>query len=194
MTEDEKMQVALFRFGVISDFVTGVQISRTEKGQLLTDKCARKWLIPFSEKTQISNGTIHRWCRLYEGSDGELKSLCPKDRFDQGRSRAMDDDTCKELVCLRKEIPVATVPHLIEQMNQRKLVTPGTILNNSTVYRFLHHQDLMHFTGSRLVDRNRWEAKMPNDLWQIAVIQGPRIDVDGMQKKTYLIAILDDHS
>ena len=124
MTKNEKMQVAVFRFGVISDFVTGVQISRNEKRQLLAEKCARKWQIPFSEKTQISKGTIKRWCRLYEGSNGELKSLCPKDRSDRGRSRSMDDDTCMELISLRKEIPVATVPQLIEQVNQRKLVTP----------------------------------------------------------------------
>jgi hypothetical protein len=28
MTEDEKMQVAVFRFGVISDFVNGIWMSR----------------------------------------------------------------------------------------------------------------------------------------------------------------------
>ena len=31
MTEDEKMQVAVFRFSVISDFVTAISMSRTEK-------------------------------------------------------------------------------------------------------------------------------------------------------------------
>jgi len=31
MTEDEKMQVAVFRFSVIGDFVTGVAMSRAEK-------------------------------------------------------------------------------------------------------------------------------------------------------------------
>jgi putative transposase len=194
MTDNKKMQVAVFRFGVIREFVTGAQISRAEKGQLLADKCVRKWHIPFSEKTQISKGTIQRWRRLYEGSNGELKSLCHKDRSDIGHSRAMDDDTCKELVCLRKKIPVANVPQLIEQMKQRKLVTPGTVLNNSTVYRFLHHQNLMDLAESRLADSRRWEAKLPNDLWQSIVMHGPRIDVDGMQKKTYLVAILDDYS
>jgi hypothetical protein len=58
MTEDEKMQVAVFRFGVISDFVIGVQMSRAEKRRLVRDKCARKWPIPFSEKTSLSIGTI----------------------------------------------------------------------------------------------------------------------------------------
>ena len=52
MTEDEKMQVAVFRFGVISDFVIGAQMSRGEKWRLMRDKCARKWQIPFSEKTK----------------------------------------------------------------------------------------------------------------------------------------------
>ena len=53
MTEDEKMQVAVFRFGIISDFVMGALMSRAEKGRLMRDKCARKWQIPFSEKTRI---------------------------------------------------------------------------------------------------------------------------------------------
>ena len=58
MTEDEKMQVAVFRFGVISEFVTGTQISRAEKRRLMREKSARKWQIPFSEKTSITMGTI----------------------------------------------------------------------------------------------------------------------------------------
>jgi hypothetical protein len=77
MTEDEKMQVAVFRFGVNSDFVTGGQMSRGEKRRLMRDKCARKWQIPFSEKTSLSRGTIGRWCRLYKDSNGDLKSLYP---------------------------------------------------------------------------------------------------------------------
>ena len=74
MTEDEKMQVAVFRFGVISDLVTGAQMSRREKRLFLHDKCARKWQIPFSGKTRISGGTILRWCRLYTDRHGDLKS------------------------------------------------------------------------------------------------------------------------
>ena len=101
MTEDEKMQVAVFRFGVISDFVIGAQMSRGEKRRLMRDKCARKWQIPFSEKTCLCIGTISRWCRLYKDSNGDLKSLQPKDRCDQGKSRAMDEDTCLSLIELK---------------------------------------------------------------------------------------------
>jgi hypothetical protein len=52
-------------------------MSRGEKRRLMRDKCARKWQIPFSEKTSLSRGTIGRWCRLYKDSNGDLKSLYP---------------------------------------------------------------------------------------------------------------------
>jgi hypothetical protein len=108
MTEDEKMQVAVFRFGVISDFVAGSQMSRVEKRRLMAVKSARKWQIPFSEKTRISKGTINRWCRLYRDSNGDLKSLYPKDRSDQGKARAMDEETCLSLIELRSKMPQLT--------------------------------------------------------------------------------------
>ena len=192
MTEDEKMQVAIFRYSVISDFVNGIDMSRGEKSRLMRDKCERKWSIPFSQKTRISRESINHWIRIYNA--GGVKALRPKQRSDQGRSRAMDDDTCETLICLRRELPAATVPYLIEQMNRRQLVTAGTELNKTTVYRFLHGQNLMRLTRSKPVDRRKFEAELPNDLWQSDVMHGPKVDVDGRQKKTYLIAILDDHS
>ncbi|MBA3028869.1 MAG: hypothetical protein FP816_08665 [Desulfobacteraceae bacterium] len=141
MTEDGKMQVAVFRFSVISDFIQGSCMSREEKRRLLQEKCSRKWRIPFSEKTRITRGTIRRWLRLYEQSHGDLKSLHPMDRADRGGRRAMDEETCLLLSELRLKLPTVTVPHLIERMRQSH---PEVKLNNSTVYRFLHQQNLMH--------------------------------------------------
>ena len=194
MIEDEKMQVAVFRFGVISDFVTGAQMSRAEKRRLMRDKCARKWQIPFSEKTSLSIGTINRWCRLYKDSNGDLKSLQPKDRCDQGKSRAMDEDTCLSLIELKSQIPALSVPQLIEQMNRQNRASPGIVLNNSTVYRFLHQQNLMDLPVKKTVDRRKFEAELPNDLWQSDVMHGPKVDVNGKMRKSYLIAVIDDHS
>ena len=193
MTEDEKMQVAVFRFGVISDFVNGTCMSRGERRRLMREKSTRKWEIPFSEKTRISMATINRWIRLYRASNGDLKPLFPKDRSDQGRPRAMDDDTCLALIELKSKTPEMTVPRLIEQMNRQQLVTPGIVLNNSTIYRFLHQQDLMA-PVSRAQDRRKFEAELPNDLWQSDVMHGPKVDVEGRMRKTYLIAVIDDHS
>jgi len=194
MTEDEKMQVAVFRFSVIGDFVNGMRMSRAERRRLMGEKCARKWPIPFSGKTRITKGTIRRWIRLYRDSNGDLKSLFPKDRSDQGKCRVMDEETCCALIRLRREMPDATVINLIAMMNRRHLVTAGFELNLSTVYRFLHQQNLMNLTKHKPVDRRKFEAELPNDLWQSDVLHGPKVNVDGKMKKTYLIAIIDDHS
>jgi len=160
----------------------------------MKEKCARKWQIPFSAKSRITKGTIRRWIRLYRDSNGDLKSLFPKDRSDQGKCRAMDEETCCALIRLRRKMPDATVINLLETMNSRSLVTPGIELNPSTVYRFLHQQNLMNLTRHKPVDRRKFEAELPNDLWQSDVLHGPKVDVDGKMKKAYLIALIDDHS
>ena len=43
MTEEEKREVAAFRFGIISDLVNRVQLDAGEKERLIREKCARKW-------------------------------------------------------------------------------------------------------------------------------------------------------
>ena len=192
MTEEDKKQVAAFRFGVICDLVNGVQLDPGEQERLIRQKCARKWQIPFSQKTRIGRSTVLRWVRLYRQSNGRLESLYPRDRSDQGASRAMDEDTCLALVELRKHKPKATVRHLIHEMEKRRLIAAGQ-LKLTTVYRFLNRQGLMKPTEVRQ-DRRKFEAELPNDLWQSDVMHGPRVEAGGKRKKTYLIAILDDHS
>ncbi len=194
MTEDEKNQIAAFRFGVIGDLVTASALEPGEQERVIQEKCARKWQIPFSAKTRISRSTILRWMRLYKDSNGKLESLYPSDRSDQGRSRALDEETCLALIRLRKELPKATIAHVIEQMNRRGLVTPGIRLTPSTVYRFLHQQNLMHPSSNQPKDRRKFEAELPNDLWQSDVMHGLKVEVAGKMKKVYLIAIIDDHS
>ncbi len=46
MTENQKKEIAVFRFGVIGEFVTGAQLDYGEKERLIQDKCTRKWMIP----------------------------------------------------------------------------------------------------------------------------------------------------
>ena len=194
MTEDEKKMVASFRFGVICDLVNGVQLASGEQEQLLRDKCARKWQIPFSNKTRISRSTILRWMRLYKNSNGRLEALYPAARSDRGQARALDQDTALALIELRRQMPKATIKQLIEQMHRRGLVASWVGLSPSTVYRFLRRHGLTGRAASTPVDRRKFEAELPNDLWQSDVMHGPRVLAEGKNRKTYLIAIIDDHS
>ena len=194
MHEDEKREVAVFRFGVIHDFVSGVHLDRGEQERLIREKCGRKWVIPYTSRTRLSRSTILRWIKRYKDSNGKLESLYPSSRSDRGVSRGMDEETGLALIHLRKELPKATVSMLIETMQKRRLVSPGVTLNLSTVYRFLHQHNLMNPERGKPVDRRKFEVELPNDLWQSDSMHGPRVEVHGKRRKTYLLAFLDDHS
>jgi len=193
MTKDQKKDVALFRYSIISELVNAKDPDWGEQERLIREKCARKWSIPFSEKTSIGRTCILNWAKAYKDSNGDIRSLYPRERSDKGKSRAMDKDTCLGLIRLRNRMPKATVPILIEQMEEQNMVTPGTGLKQSNVYRFLNQNGLMERTP-KPEDRRKFEAESPNDLWQSDVMHGPRVDVDSKLRKTYLIAIIDDHS
>ncbi len=194
MTEEEKKRVAVFRFGVIHDLINGGDLEKGQHTQLLRQKCARKWEIPHSERTRLGRSTILRWVRLYRQSNGKIESLYPDERSDRGDNRTLDGETALALLRLRQEKPAVKVTLLIKEMAERGWVAPGTELNLSTVYRFLHRHNLMKVKGQQPTDRRKFEAELPNDMWQSDVMHGPLIEAGGKTKKSYLIALLDDHS
>ncbi len=191
MDEQQKKDVAVFRYGVIHDFVNGIELEHGKKEDLIQEKCARKWNIPFSQKTSISKGTILRWIRIYKASGCKLESLHPKGRSDNGRPRAMDEETRQSLKQLKKEMPDETVPFILKTMTKRGIPPPKSSL--ATIYRFFHQQNLMRKPDMKK-DRRKFEAEHPNDIWQSDVMHGPRLEINGKRRKTYLIAFIDDHS
>ncbi len=193
MTEEQKQQVAVFRFGIIHDFVGRTRLDFGERERLLREKCARKWEIPCSNQTRLSRSTILRWVGLYLKEGGKLEALYPQGRNDRGTSRVLDQETGLALAQLRRQLPGLTVTELVKQMHERRLVTDGIGLSLSTAYRFLHRHDLMGKQPA-LVDRRKFEAELPNDLWQSDVMHGPMLLSGDKRRKTYLIAFIDDHS
>jgi len=194
MDEERKKRIAVFRFGVISDFVGGAHLERGEQERLLREKCERRWQIPFSHKTRLSRTTILRWVRMYQQSAGRLESLYPDERSDQGASRAIDGETALSLINLKKSHPGATLEWLIEQMDRRLLVPPGGSLARTTVWRFLNGHGLLNPQGHQPEDRRKFEAELPNDIWQSDSMHGPMVELQDKNRKSYLFAFLDDHS
>lgn len=193
MNEEQKQKVATFRFSIIGEMVN----SRLEAGELqrlIREKACRKWEIPFSARTHISPSTIRRWIRAWRRSGGKLQSLYPDDRNDRDKSRAIDNETAQNLIALRQQMPKAPVHVLIEEAVKKQLVSAGVRLYRTTVYRFLHRHGLMDQVAPALVDRRKFEAELPNDLWQSDVMHGPQVSHEGKLRKTYLIAFIDDHS
>ena len=194
MDEELKKRIAVFRYGVIADFAGGRILSRGETARLIKDKCARKWQIPGSRRSSISESTIKEWIARYRASGGKLESLYPRGRSDRGKSRAIEQETAQGLLALRKELPELTLPVFMREARRRKIVLPGMRVTYSTLYRFLQSEGMLKKPSSAAVDRRRFEAEYPNDLWQSDVMHGPCVEVQGKQRKTYLIAFIDDMS
>ncbi|CAO0822162.1 hypothetical protein DFAR_2860007 [Desulfarculales bacterium] len=138
--EDQKKRGAIFRFGVISDFLAKDYMERGERERLLRDKCAQRWQIPSSNRIRLSHSTILGWVRLYRQGGGRLESLYPMSRNERGGSRALDEDTAQTLVRLRRALPTASVTTLFSEMMRQRLTLLDVILKAPTVYRFLYQQ------------------------------------------------------
>lgn len=194
MDEELKKQIAVFRYGVISDFVGVRRLSRGERKRLLRERCDQVWQIPGSIRTHIAPSTVKEWITRYKQSGNKLESLYPQGRSDRGALRSVDEDTAAGLVSLRKELPEVTLPVLLREARERKIVLPGVSVSSSTLYRFLKANGLMEGAPAAVLDRRRFEARQPNELWQSDVMHGPYVISDGKQRKTYLTAFIDDHS
>lgn len=193
MEEEKKKQVATFRFKVIADLVGGVCLPNKELQTLIKEKAKRQWEIPFSDRKTISANTIRRWINHYEEGSCDIKTLYPKDRDDRGGSRAIDSETGASLLQIRTELPDLGVPGILYEMEKRKIIKRVNEIKRSTVYRFFHQNGGLKKKAAK-VDRRRFEAEFPNDIWQTDVMHGPKVKIDNGWKKTYLIAFIDDHS
>jgi len=193
MDEKQKEEIALFRFGVIGDLVGTSRLEFGDAERLIKEKSEQRWNIPHSQRTRIAASTIRAWVRRYRRSGDQLASLRPDSRSDRGKRRKIDEETTLAIVRIRKEKPTLPVTDLIRFLEKNELITPGIKLYPATVYRILREEGLNRKTMAK-IDRRRFEAEYPNDIWQSDIMHGPQVKVGDKLRKSYLIAFIDDHS
>jgi putative transposase len=189
MDDDVKKAVAVFRFGIIADLV-GRKLNRGEKERLLKEKVSCQWEIPHSGRTYLSRSTILSWLRVYERSGRRLESLYPEERNDKGKTRAFDEESSAALIALKKDRPGVSLPILMTEAKKRRIIPER--VSYVTVYRLFKRHGLVDEAPP--ADRRRFEAELPNDLWQSDALHGPRVLHEGKMKKAYLFAFIDDMS
>jgi len=194
VSEAVAMEIATFRFGIISEFVGGVTLSRGDKSRLLKEKSGRKYKIPGSPRTHVSRSVILLWVSAYKLSGGRLEVLKPKVRVDKGSYPGLEIGLCMAIRRMKKEEPKITLPVMLQRLKHVKELDQSTPFNRASIYRFIKNEKLSE-AGAADVDRRRFEAEFPNDIWQCDVMHGPMVKVPGgAKRKSYLIAIMDDHS
>lgn len=193
MDEEKKKRIAEFRFGVIADLIGHRKLSWGEHGQLLKEKASQHWEIPFSNRTRISSATILDWIRRYERSGRKLSSLYPVERCDKGSFRSLDSETVATLINLKQEYKKASVAVIIGKAKVRKLLPADFKVTSATLYRLFREKGLMD-KETAAEDRRRFEAELANEIWQSDCLHGPKVNIEGKMRKSYLFAFIDDCS
>jgi hypothetical protein len=187
-------QVALFRYGLISDLVHPAADDEARRlYDRLRDKAAKSYCIPGSRRTRVAVETLRDWLAAYRA--GGFDALRPKPRADIGQARAIPQPLADLLVMLKDEHRDWSVATVIDTAKGMDGQAAAMALPISTVHRLLSRAGVM---GKRpeeptSKDRRRFAYERAGELWMSDVMHGPSVVVGGRRKqKTYLIGLLDD--
>ena len=192
MDQEQAERIALFRFGVISPLIDR-HLSRGERERLITEIVAGIWQIPGSSRTSIGRSTVEKWLTRYLRSGANIESLKPSKRSDRGSSRSIDSEIEAALVALKQEFRDYSLQALLATARRRGIIDSHFTASKQSIYRMFARHGLNESVCPP-VDRRKFEAELPNELWQSDCMHGPKVLVDGVMRKSYLFAIIDDHS
>lgn len=147
---------------------------------------------PDGTKRSFSKESLKSWLYNYrkQGFDG----LMPKDRLDAGRVRKLNEQHKVFIRDLMKEFPKITGVMIYE-----KMIASG-ILNKKdasidTIQRYIRNSGLRNGDSTILKERHAWEYAHSCDGYEADTCHTFYIfDENGEYRKTYLIAIIDNHS
>jgi len=145
------------------------------------------------EKSGISPRTLRRRIQKYK-KYGHI-SLTDLPRNDKGKLRTVPAKAVEEAVKLRQELPSRSVRRIIEILEGEKLIKPGEVTRTSLnrhLIRRGYGAEQLRAQGKMAQPAGRYQRKARNSLWIADLKYGAMIKVNGIKKKTYLLAIIDD--
>jgi len=193
MEEEAKKRIAEFRFGVIHDLIGDRKLGRGQRKRLLGEKAACEWEIPGTGRSRISVSAILSWVRRDERGGRRLESLYPEPRSDRGRPRALPEETVLALCELKRQYKGASLQVVLKAARNKNIIDHDFKAANATIYRLFKQRGLMN-REEQFEDRRKFEAELPNDIWQSDCMHGPMAQIQDRQRKSYLFAFIDDMS
>lgn len=190
MTQDEKHDIALMRYSVISPLISGQADAYQSLRSFFREAEEKTYIDYLGKPKKFSAHTIERWYRIYlkEGFDG----LIPTSRSDAGKSRILDDDAQKFIRHMKLNYPRMPATVIYKEMLDKAIITQSDV-SESTVNRFINKlSDEYHLTNN--IDRRRYERPHINEVWCGDSSVGPRLITKEGKKKLYIMALIDDAS
>ena len=149
MTDKQKEQIAIFRFGVIFPLLEKKGLAWGDQKKILQQLSQREWEIPFSERTTIGGPTILNWLKRYREGGEKIEALFPSDRSDCGRARSISDETFAALLQIRKEKPSFTIKKVVDEAYKRNVITRAerVALSTGAVQQSLKDRGITYLKG-----------------------------------------------
>lgn len=195
MDDNKKMEIALFRYGLVFDLFND-NLSKEEKTVHRRKVIDSEHKIPHSTRTRIDERTLRKYCQMYR--EGGFEGLMPGCRADKDKVKAVTEENLLKALQYKKEVPERSVRQIIQIMELEGVVDPGN-MKQSTLSRLINKYSEVYeseITKNNKVFR-RYTMDRVNQTWQSDVkhsvyIKDPK-NPDKMLR-TYLIAFLDDKS
>jgi len=186
--------MALLRFSAISAYLAE-DPPRGQRGALLDKLASKTWTLPDGRQVHFAAETLRTWVRRYRL--GGLDALADKPLATKG-VQVLTPEQITLLCDLKKEVPERSLDRILQILADMALVEPG-VVTRSTLHRALKAHGLSGRPKPQTSDSDldRYEADLPNDLWQSDMLVGPWLPdpaKPGKLRRAYLYAFIDDHS
>lgn len=187
-------QVALFRLSVIGDLLAQ-ELPRGELLEELQARAKRRYRPPGAAMTRkFSWKTLQRW--YYQARQAPT-ALVPASRT-RGFARALTEAQRQLLLDMRAAHRSAPIELILQEAVRHGLVAEGAV-STSTLARLFRHHGLTRQSKNRAtrradVQRRRWQAARPGQIWHGDVCHLVLSDDDGTKRTELVHGLLDDAS
>lgn len=189
--DDRDREMAYFRFALIAPVIQGTfpDVSVAAYCRRVTENPVAR---PDGVTFQYKPTTLERWATLYK--TGGMDALMPRERSDKGSTRTLSDECVNEIHRIKGMFPKLDALQIRSRLVQDGLV-PATV-SPRTLQRFIKANGLKPSAASGpLKDRKAFEEAYFGAMFQADTCFFPYVpDGGGKRQRTYLIAIVDDHS
>ena len=187
-----RKRIAEMKFSIIGPVVAGTYTDRSINAYFQRVQNMEIEL-PDGTRKKYSWKTMKWWFYVYkaEGYDG----LIPKGRLDAGKTRKLDDTQKQYIRELVREFPKITGVMVYEKMIEKGLLNQRDC-SVDTIQRYIRKSGLRNSGNTTLThERRAWEYAHACDGYEADTCHTFYItDENGEYRKTYLIAIIDNHT
>lgn len=191
MNQELAKEIALHRYGVIAPVLNDDQKCREKHFKEMSQL---KLSVPGSgKKKNYSISSFKEW--FYRYKNGGLDALYPSIRSDKGHSKKISNEMHEEIKKRIEDYPYLSVSGIYRMLINEHKITKKDFTEN-TLRNYVRIQKLKS-ADSEAVGRKRFESPAVNMLWLSDFMHCyPVADPlnSNKKKKTYLCAIIDDHS